>query len=268
MAKYILKKVNGKTIIKTSETNSIGLNTLYSIKAFNFLDNIEGSKNNRKIMIDIFSKLRDDMQFNLISKLYQELLTVKDRITLERMYKTTIVSYDKLIKEEIKTPAYKEKIKALYQNTSDDILNEYAHKLVIEYLQLVIKKLDTKTINYIASKIINNEDKDDLLKDIGEIILDDNKASNIYQLSIETVKFLIKKTYEKNQSHLCFGCPTPILECQKILDIEKKPINEYEFITDGEQTYNKDFLERFIVSGCSLYEKNNTNKKLKKIKQN
>ena len=48
--------------------------------------------------------------------------------------------------------------------------------------------------------------------------------------------------------------------CAKVFDIEKQNIGEYDFITDGVQTYDeKGELDSFIVNGCENYVKDERN---------
>lgn len=59
------------------------------------------------------------------------------------------------------------------------------------------------------------------------------------------------------KEHLCFdcknGCPS---KCPKIADFEKKSIEEYPFILDGKQTFDKNGdIDRFIVYDCKNFEK-------------
>ena len=63
--------------------------------------------------------------------------------------------------------------------------------------------------------------------------------------------------FNNMKSHLCFdcknGCPS---RCEKVKDIVKKPINEYDFIIDGVQTLDENGdVDRFAVFKCENFKR-------------
>ena len=87
-----------------------------------------------------------------------------------------------------------------------------------------------------------------------ELTLIYEKTGGITRIEQYTkAKYNIIKSNKDN--HLCWGClnGSPA-KCKKIHDIEKKKIDNYDFINDGFQVFDKNnALESFIVSGCKNY---------------
>ena len=61
----------------------------------------------------------------------------------------------------------------------------------------------------------------------------------------------------------CFDCQNArACECEKIADENYKGINEYSFITDGYQIYDKNGnLKSFVVSKCNNYKEDEPRKR-------
>ena len=109
-----------------------------------------------------------------------------------------------------------------------------------------------KNYYIISNKTPQNNVLDNLKIDFSE----ENKKSMLYELSKYELEKELKNAYIARKKHLCFGCPVPILECPKMLDIELKHIENYDFITDGEQIYDQNGeLESFKVTRCLKLEK-------------
>lgn len=75
-------------------------------------------------------------------------------------------------------------------------------------------------------------------------------VSNI-TLSNEELKVILK------EKHLCSEDCTECYanKCQKVHDHKKQNISEYEFITDGLQTFNDEVCESLLVRECLNYVK-------------
>ena len=91
-----------------------------------------------------------------------------------------------------------------------------------------------------------------LVKKEGQIVF-----SNIEPL-------VTKRVTNDKEIHLCWPCKhARVDECRKVCNRNKRTIDEYEFITDGYQVFDKDGrLVKFVVSGCSNYEEEEKEKKL------
>lgn len=72
----------------------------------------------------------------------------------------------------------------------------------------------------------------------------------------------------RNQAHLCWNCPNDLcnpIECPKVNDIEKKHIDEYEFINSGIQIISKDEeRNKLLVYDCELYNRHAAKVKVKR----
>ena len=71
----------------------------------------------------------------------------------------------------------------------------------------------------------------------------------------------IEKTYSaknKTITHLCWEkCPVALCNagaCPEVIDIDKQPIEDYDFINSGVQAYKESGeMSLFIVDDCTLY---------------
>ena len=61
----------------------------------------------------------------------------------------------------------------------------------------------------------------------------------------------------ENSAHLCWDCSNAYAnKCRKVSNADKKPIDEYDFITDGYQVVSKNGkVDSFIVTACKNFEK-------------
>ena len=74
---------------------------------------------------------------------------------------------------------------------------------------------------------------------------------------VDYTKELRKIMNDKEETHLCweYCVNADVLDCQKVADNFKKTIDQYEFITDGIQTFDKyNQVELFKVLGCENYQ--------------
>ena len=73
------------------------------------------------------------------------------------------------------------------------------------------------------------------------------------------------ESHIRNIKQLCWDCINSYPSiCDKVYDIKKQNIEDYGFITDGYQIYNKDGeLIYFAVERCDNFEKGVTRKRKK-----
>ena len=95
---------------------------------------------------------------------------------------------------------------------------------------------------------------------------------SIMEASPELIKKIKNKDKDnQNNIHMCWeNCTNAYCDkCEKIADIQKKEINEYDFISDGIQIINKSGeIDTFLVNKCQNYEKSKPKKlTMEKIKR-
>lgn len=257
MNKIKIEKNNGiikSEIINTSTINKKDKKT--KIITFNFLkENSLQQKENKEIqhfIKFIFTSFKENHQNDIIIEIYKQLLTIKNKQELEKLFLYFIKYY---YKNNSKAISYEKNILIKnYETSKDNILNSFAKTAIKQNFKLLVSRMSQERIkNYYAiSKTPQNNVLDHLKIDFSE----ENKKSMLYELSKYELEKELEKAYIARKKHLCFGCPVPILECPKMLDIELKHIENYDFITDGEQIYDQNGeLESFKVTRCLKLEK-------------
>ena len=263
MKKILIKKENNtitKEIIEYKKREKINL---YNISVYNFLNPKNKNYQTKPVIQDMFITLKRDKKEKEIYNLYSKLLRTKTKDELEDIMLEFISIYSNreyitsITETKIKT------VKNLYRTQKDDMLNSFVHELVNEYYNIIVKNISTENILKLNEIIDDNTES--FLSTININFTEENKKANIDTLSKEALKEAIHKRYEKDKKHLCWGCTINILNCPKLLDVNKHPIQDYEFIKEGEQLYNTNGeLEQFIVTKCLKMPK----KKTKILKKN
>ena len=127
--------------------------------------------------------------------------------------------------------------------------------------------------NYFFNKLMKYDDvkyleimnieglKDEILKIIGGDFPETSHINGIYNLSLQIVSKTTEESYKRKQKHLCFDCQNAWpRKCPKIADLNKKPIEEYDFIVSGYQSFDDaEKPEDFIITSCENF-KNDKNK--------
>lgn len=144
------------------------------------------------------------------------------------------------------------------QENPDFLLSVYIKRILIAYFKFNVLGPKSVNINYLENSKIAGTSMDILLNQVGEYFPENSKQSGIYDLSKKIFSGLIDIVFEEKQTHLCWEyCKNSSpLTCPKIHDKIKKPIENYEFIKGGYQTFKSDGkLDSFTVTKCDLYEK-------------
>ena len=252
-----IKKINSEIIIEDESKKKLQKPTYEIIKTFNFLDlngkNIN-DKEAKRIVGYIARLLRDKKSDELFNQLYNKLLIINDRESLEILFLEAldIINIKSTIVKDLDLKAMLIKD---YNTCPDETLNMFACQIIKEYYNIVTKKISNNNLTKL-DKILqsNKDDQKALLESIGLIEENFNQKS-LYQLSVNAIKTSAYNRIYKSDNHLCFNCYTKILECPKLLDKEKKYLMSYDFITDGKQTFNKSGeMTHFIVTKCLKYK--------------
>ena len=256
MNKIKIEKKNGKIktkIINTTKEKKIE-NKIKAIITFDFLKENplpeRKAKEIQRLINCIFTSYKENHQSDIIIEIYTQLLDVKTKSELEKLFFYSIRSYYKKT-NKITGAEYNILLKS-YEKEKDNTLNIFAKTAIKQYYMLLTYKMSLERIKkyYTISKNSQNN-----IIDLLKINFPEEK-SNIYELSNYELKKELEAAYIKRKKHLCFGCPVPILECPKMLDEELRHIENYDFITEGEQIYDQNGeLESFKVTRCLKLER-------------
>lgn len=96
----------------------------------------------------------------------------------------------------------------------------------------------------------------------GEIITEKMTSKQVSQLFNAKNKKIINLCWEKCPVELCNAG-----SCPKVIDIDKQPIEDYDFINSGVQAYKESgVMDLLIVEDCTLYNKYQEEKAKVKVK--
>ena len=89
-----------------------------------------------------------------------------------------------------------------------------------------------------------------------KVIVKNNNEIKEYNLEKSDVREAYRLMRE-NGNHLCSNCDKCRADnCLKVFDEVKRPLSEYEFITEGMQIYNKNGdIQTFYITKCNDYVK-------------
>ncbi len=260
MARIIIRKENN-TI--TSEQISKGRNkeektNIQEPKVFEFLNIDEDKKSSvtRQMVSFIFRTIKSDIRPQSINYLYTNLLNVANEEELEKLF---LISLEKMKEGQTKRFLNEienttNRIKKLYPKQKEEILNSFANQTITEYYKLITKNLPKEQIKSLENLILKDSNTTKIMDCLGIDFSKTNKT--VYKLSRENFKTAIDKRYFGPNDHLCWNCCTKIVDCPKIMDVRKKNIEKYDFITDGEQIYDSyGRLETFIVKRCKKFKR-------------
>ncbi len=269
MQNIILRKANGKLLardIKLERDSGVS-----KIKCFDFLANQEYEKEDildtKQALEDIRAIIKDaDI---MLEKLYNKLALVNSMEEAIEFVYTYIDSYTSCRNKYDKTNMNLKMVKKICDKTINYAIEKIAMDVIEDYYSSKIGNRGMRTIHKYAMMLEDSSLNSNITMNniMAELKIDINKDSNFYIISRRTLKekILLKENIyelEKGKRHLCRDCYAPICECDKMLDDEKRMINEYDFITDGVQVIGipedgetEAKTKRLTVYGCTLYDK-------------
>ena len=156
-----------------------------------------------------------------------------------------------------------------------------AKEVIKRYIKASLENFTEKQLSNIDEQISNGADPLDFIT-VNDVKFSDIGDTTLKAFAISQLKYYLSDKIKKDEGykHLCGDCSCEIKNCQKLQDIRKKNISEYEFITDGIQRthdeeninrddpdYDEDNLEitdEFIVTKCKkFFKKERTTSKSK-----
>lgn len=262
MNEIIIKKINN-TIKKEQVTSrKVERERITKIKVYNFLEeekiNSKTEKEIKRIMIEMFRKIKEEKNHNQLNKLYNDLLKVTNKETLISLFNRTIKESKITRTNEQKElqKIFLEKARNYFVKNPDYMLNLFVHTLVLEYFNIVAKKISTNSVEVLENLLSVNINDDKISDFLNDSLPSLNKETKLYELSKEYLIYAIKIEYNHRMRHLCWDCTINILDCPKILDEKKKSISNYDFIESGEQQFDRSGnLEKFVVTKCKKFTK-------------
>ena len=142
-------------------------------------------------------------------------------------------------------------------------------KTIDEYFNRITNKLDIGTLEVLLDSVRDNNIEEVL--QLLNISLDDINDENLKNICYKLLVNSISGSKQAKEKHLCsMNCDNlSPLTCPKVYDIEKRFIEEYDFIKSGYQIYHEDeddelILDSFVVTDCDKYIEV---KKVKKVGQ-
>ena len=260
---YQYIKVNGKTV--RTEIKSVTQDPAKAVQSYRYvgLDILEGIDipDNRKPgeflkkIIAMLKKEDYDQYYDLLDTLTYRIITAKsvddlisyDNNSLLSLFKENYMRkhgkdrYSKMIIDQMK--AYQDNDALAYANS---LFKEVVRKYIFEYLS----HYTDEELLAIKDKIADGENVLKFVKidDIPFIDIPDNKFKELtHDISLTQMERLDPAA----NKHLCFDCPVPIRECEKILNRYKETIDKYPFITDGIQKTHEEIATK---DGDGLYK--------------
>ncbi len=221
-------------------------------KMFDFLELKENDNNKKEkqMVLYMFRTIRTRRDYKIINHIYTELQKVDNKESLEKLFEFAL---DNLYDSKMKKSTYENKqivntIRKSYQQKKDYMLNVFSTQAIMEYFNMIAQKMNMDSIKTLEALILKDENTDKIMDCLNKKYTEEEKKGQLYQIAKESFKQAINKKYFGNGNHLCWNCATPIVKCPKILDVRKKHISEYNFITAGEQIYrvhNEESNERY-----------------------
>ncbi len=148
------------------------------------------------------------------------------------------------------------RMREILANRKDLVTSIMIKKLLSGYY---LKKLSYYDVDELSDLLMIKYRADGVDKAYKTINGDQEKAidEGIRYLEDIIMSETIDTVYNHRLKHLCWeNCANAYVnKCSKVALIDKLPIDDYPYITDGVQFYNGDTLESFIVSGCNNYRK-------------
>ena len=290
MKKVVLKKENGVT---TKGTREIVSNAVYMTTDENcFKDSIKQSNvetyeiEQVQFLNKQLNTIIDNMDYKSIEELYGMIKNVKHSKDLKSIYAVFLTKYAQMLAEKYELNVSKStKIKKIIdmakkdiQNNFDLVMSTLIKKIIKRYYVNKMSKNSVETINKLEEMKIRNIPIDYLYKEIGEEFSEQSSKNGVKELSSKILLTTIDELYDSKQLHLCWkNCKNARTDCcEKIEDLPKRTIDNYDFIIDGYQIIDgSGEIDTFVVSKCSNYELQHQKKlnvqerrKLKELKAN
>lgn len=280
----IYVKENGITrisdeAIKKEETKAVLINKM---RIYDFTDEKGTILNNKSLkyltnFLDYLNRKGFKKAYEVLTVLAYRAVTVtceEDLTTGENSLYSVTNSYLKNYIKPSRSGFYNSPNKRagmVYENelpvlltTAKEVLKRFIKASLENYTEEDLEKIDTE-IGKGANPL-------DYLK------IDDYKFSEIEDETLKTfvvsqLKYYLSEKIEKDEGykHLCGDCSCQIKDCPKIMDIPKRNISEYDFITDGSQKthteknednddplYQGELIEvvdEFLVTKCKKFFK-------------
>lgn len=278
MEKVILKKVNG--VVSKSAYKSLVSKQAYLEKNENGFSNIIGQntgdfhkKDVESISGTIHAIIEEILTVeagtSIMDRLYNYLKLAQTKDELLNTVDLLLKSYKQVLelqyvdKRRNNTNGYsKENVKIIKNfdkqlKTNPELLISIAiKKIIYTYYCNSILQLGEDKINELESLKINGVSIDIMLGYLDETFDKTSIDNGTAELSRKIFYDAISIVSQKVEKHLCWeNCENAsVLKCQKIYDKVKKEIGEYNFITDGYQTFDTTGkMDRFIITRCKNY---------------
>ena len=278
MKQYERIKTDGETEVK--ERVATGKKKYYLNGDETFLENIIDFNNinivadsdyikNTSLLFDAI-KTRDgysrilSTSFNKIKEITTE-QDIRDLITYLSM------EYEKTFRLSKKSDEYfigkRNVLNESLKENKDTVYFLVLKKTIDEYFNRITNKLDIGTLEVLLDLVRDNNIEEVL--QLLNISLDDITDENLKNICYKLLVNSISGSKQAKEKHLCsMNCDNlSPLTCPKVYDIEKRFIEEYDFIKSGYQIYHEDeddelILDSFVVTDCDKYIEV---KKVKKI---
>lgn len=255
---YIIpSELSKSTTIPTMTLDKINREKYPTIKndVNNLLSHINSSKNGANIIANIYKNLK-------FASTKDEVHTIiKDTIKVTKMVSST--------NNENKAD---NRLLFVFKSNADLFTSIFVKRLLALYFSNLISNKDISIVNRLHDLKIENANVDDIFASVGETFEDKTDANNcvvrsynmdIKELSTRILYDVIDTVYDDFNPHLCWeSCKYARADkCEKIKDVEKKKINDYDFITSGYQLCDsKSNVKKFVVTGCKNYKKEEVDK--------
>lgn len=149
------------------------------------------------------------------------------------------------------------------ENNMDIVISIMIKRLIVIHYLKMLTNIKVDDLKQLENLKLSGANCEELFKYVNEEFSDTSVKNGIEELSKKIFFDTIDFVFDERQEHLCWhSCVNSYpLQCRKVFDGVKRNIDEYDFITDGYQIFDKNGeVEHFVVTGCTNY----SNRRIKK----
>ncbi|MBR1377439.1 MAG: hypothetical protein IJ565_06495 [Bacilli bacterium] len=260
MSKIIISKVNGETFKKDVVLSKKDMFKNDGPTVFDFVGEVEKvSDDDEGLFNSLFRAIgASDLKINT---LYELLIGIKEKSDFIPIVNALKNNYIKARLNSIDITRNTARINRV-TNCVDEMLIKYPNYVMYEIIKRIsamyfhnyVYNMDKKDLNDLFSLIEDGIEIDEMFDNNDKLNVKE-KNEVIYNASKLAFFRLLRQKYSIDRTHLCWECHIHTLDCPKMMDIEKKRIDEYDFITDGKQIYDNNELDEFNVYQCKKFIK-------------